>query len=178
MNHPHGGAADQQATKPIEPKVNELVAQCKSLILSTVDAEGNPNASYAPFARIGNKFYILVSFMSKHTKNLKDIKKVSGMFIEDEHVTKQIYARDRLTLDMSSLQIERGTDLWNEATEKLKEVHGKILDILLGMEDFILIELTPIKGGFVNGFGSAYFVDSNLEVLQHRNDINHTPRQS
>lgn len=41
------------ATKPIEPKVNELIGSRKSIILATVDAEGNPTSSYAPFARSG-----------------------------------------------------------------------------------------------------------------------------
>lgn len=164
---------DKKTNKPLEPKVNELIASCKSLILGTVDAEGNPTASYAPFARSGNKFFILVSFMAKHTKNLKDIGKVSAMFIEDESATNQIYARHRLTLDVSTNEILRDTAEWTAAVAKLQEAHGKILDILTGMQDFILIELTTKKGAYVNGFGSAYFVDENLEIMNHRNDINH-----
>jgi putative heme iron utilization protein len=84
--------AKRQA-KPIAPKVRELIAKTQSLILATVDAEGNPNSSYAPFVEIDNKFYILVSFMAKHTKNLSEGRKVSAMFIEDESATKQVYAR-------------------------------------------------------------------------------------
>lgn len=164
---------DKKTNKPIEPKVNELIESCKSVILATVDADGYPTASYAPFARSGNKFYILVSYMAKHTKNLKEIGKVSAMFIEDESATKQIYARERLTLDVSTNEILRDTVEWNEATAKLQEAHGKILDILTGMQDFILIELITKKGAYVNGFGSAYFVDENLEIMNHRNDINH-----
>ena len=163
------------ATKPIEPKVNELIGSCKSLILATVDAEGNPNSSYAPFARSGSKFYILVSFMARHTKNLKEVGKVSAMFIEDESETNQIYARHRLTLDVSSKEIARDTPEWTEGVAQLQTAHGKILDILVGMQDFIMIELTTKKGAYVNGFGSAYFVDENLEIMNHRNDINHTP---
>lgn len=163
------------ATKPVEPKVNELIGSCKSLILATVDGEGNPTASYAPFARSGSKFYILVSYMARHTKNLKEIGKVSAMFIEDESATNQIYARHRLTLDVSTSEIARDTPQWEEAVAGLQAAHGKILDILTGMQDFILIELTTKKGAYVNGFGSAYFVDENLEIMQHRNDINHQP---
>lgn len=178
MNHTHTAAQDaQNSTKPIAPKVNELIANSKSVILGTVDADGSPNASYAPFVRLGNKFYILVSFMARHTNNLKNIGKASVMFIEDESATKQIYARERLTIDTATAQIERDSDIWNEAVAKLKEVHGKILDILTGMDDFIMIELSPVKGAYVNGFGSAYFVDDQLEILQHRNDINHSVRK-
>lgn len=178
MNHTHTAAQDaQNSTKPIAPKVNELIANCKSVILGTVDADSNPTASYAPFVRLGNKFYILVSFMARHTNNLKNIGKASVMFIEDESATEQIYARERLTVDTVTATIERDSDMWNEAIAKLKEVHGKILDILTGMDDFIMIELSPVKGAYVNGFGSAYFVDEQLEIMQHRNDIAHSIRK-
>jgi len=166
----------QRKTKPVKPKVKELMARCKSVILATIDTQGNLNSSYAPYVIIDNKLYILVSFMARHTKNLTEMKKVSAMFIEDETATKQIYARERLTLDAVTNQIERNTDLWHSAITKLAETHGKILDILTGMDDFILIEIIPTKGSYVNGFGSAYLVDANFEITNHRNDINHTVR--
>lgn len=153
--------------------MRELIARTQSLILATVDAAGNPNSSYAPFVEIDNKFYILVSFMARHTKNLAEGRTASVMFIEDESATKQIYARERLTVDAVPSQIERDTDEWNTVIGKLKERHGKILDLLNEMTDFILITLSPVKGAYVNGFGSAYFVDENLEIVNHRNDQNH-----
>lgn len=167
--------AKRQA-KPLAPKVRELIARTQSVVLATVDAEGNPNSSYAPFVEINNRFYILVSFMARHTKNLAEGRKVSAMFIEDESATKQVYARERLTFDVSASQIERDSDDWNNIVDKLKKRHGKVVDILNEMTDFILIELSPVKGAYVNGFGSAYFVDANLEIMEHRNDINHTQK--
>ena len=174
-NTPTEVKRNTRQTKPIAPKVNELISSCKSVILATVNEEGAPNASYAPFARIGNRFYILVSFMSRHTRNLRDVGKVSAMFIEDEAATKQIYARDRLTLDVETREIKRGTEDWEEAVARLKEAHGKVLDILTGLEDFIMIELTPTGGSYVNGFGSAYYISDQLEVVQHKNDVAHQP---
>src|SRR5690606_34349195 len=177
MNTQDTAEAAQKKTKPVQPKVKELIARCKSVILATVDADGTPNSSYVPYTMIDNKIYVLVSFMARHTKNLRDIKKTSVMFIEDEAETKQIYARERLTIDATTNLIERDTDLWNQAVDKLKEDHGKILDILTGMDDFIMIELIPLKGAYVNGFGSAYFVDTNFEIMNHRNYIKHTVRK-
>lgn len=169
MNQTH----TEKKAKPVTPKVKELINASKSIILATVDAEGNPNSSYAPFVQIDQTFYILVSFMAKHTKNLADGRKTSIMFIEDESATKQIYARERLTIEAATSQIERDSEVWNTVVAKLKEAHGKVVDVISEMGDFILIALQPVKGSYVNGFGSAYFVDSNLEIVEHRNDVNH-----
>ncbi|MGN7705631.1 pyridoxamine 5'-phosphate oxidase family protein [Chryseobacterium sp. D764] len=169
MNHTH----TEKKIKPVAPKVQELINASKSIILATVDAEGNPNSSYAPFAQVEHTFYILVSFMAKHTKNLADGRKTSIMFIEDESATKQIYARERLTIEAGASQIERDSEVWNTVVAQLKETHGKVVDVISEMGDFILIALQPVKGSYVNGFGSAYFVDANLEIVEHRNDVNH-----
>lgn len=167
MNH------TEKKAKPVAPKVKELIDRTKSVILATVDAEGNPNSSYAPFVQVGNTFYILVSFMARHTKNLSEGRKTSVMFIEDESATKQIYARERLTIETTASQIERDSEIWNTVVARLKENHGKVVDVISEMGDFILIALQPVKGSYVNGFGSAYFVDANLEIIEHRNDVNH-----
>ncbi|WP_288443057.1 pyridoxamine 5'-phosphate oxidase family protein [uncultured Chryseobacterium sp.] len=169
MNQTH----TEKRVKPVAPRVQELINASKSVILATVDAEGNPNSSYAPFVQVDQTFYILVSFMAKHTKNLADGRKTSVMFIEDESATKQIYARERLTIDATTSQIERDSEVWNAVVAKLRETHGKVVEVISEMGDFILIALQPVKGSYVNGFGSAYFVDANLEIIEHRNDANH-----
>ncbi|AZA84688.1 pyridoxamine 5'-phosphate oxidase [Chryseobacterium lactis] len=173
MNHTNSQEESQRKAKPVAPKVKELIANTQSVILATVDAEGNPTSSYAPFVQVDNIFYILVSFMARHTKNLASGRNTSVMFIEDESATKQIYARERLTLEAATSQVERDSEIWNNVVAKLKETHGKVVDIISEMGDFILIALQPVKGSYVNGFGSAYFVDENLEIIEHRNDVNH-----
>ncbi|WP_267405248.1 MULTISPECIES: pyridoxamine 5'-phosphate oxidase family protein [unclassified Chryseobacterium] len=175
MNHTHTHTQEDahRQAKPLTPKVKELIERTKSVILATVDAEGTPNSSYAPFVQVDNTFYILVSFMAKHTKNLADGRKTSVMFIEDESATKQIYARERLTIEASTSQVEKDSETWNIVVSLLKETHGKVVDVIAEMKDFILIGLHPTKGAYVNGFGSAYFVDQNLEIMEHRNDQNH-----
>lgn len=157
---------DQSQVKPKAPKVMELVESTKSLILATVDAEGNPVSSYAPFVLIDGSFYIYVSFMAKHTKNLQDRKKTSIMFIEDEAAGKQIYARTRLTVNSEANLIEKENPLFAQALAALRGRHGKVVDVLAEMTDFVLFELKPQRGAYVNGFGSAYFVDGNLQVIE------------
>lgn len=158
--------SNQSQVKPKAPKVMELVESTQSLILATVDADGNPVSSYAPFVLIDGSFYIYVSFMAKHTKNLQDRKKASIMFIEDESASKQIYARTRLTINTDAILVEKETPLFSQALTALKDRHGKVVDILAEMTDFVLFELKPQRGAYVNGFGSAYFIDSNLQVIE------------
>lgn len=157
----------QKTVKPKAPKIEELIDNTKSVILATIDAEGHPVSSYAPFVQLDGSFQILVSFMAKHTRNLRDRKRVSVMLIEDESAVKQIYARDRLTLDCEAELVEQGSDFWNRSVDALKEKHGKIVDMLSELDDFVLFDLQPIKGSYVNGFGSAYSVNSDLTVNEH-----------
>lgn len=161
-------ALDQTKVKPKAPKVKELVEGCKSIVMATLNEDGSPLVSYAPYAKVDNSFQILVSFIAKHTKNLKDRKTVSLMFIEDESNVKQIYARDRLTVEANAVLVDKSEALYEKAIQDLKDRHGKVVEVLSDLNDFVLFDLKPIKGSYVNGFGSAYFVDENLEIVEHR----------
>jgi len=158
---------DQKTVKPKPPTIQELIDGTKSVIMATLDADGNPVASYAPFVHLDGTFQIIVSYMAKHTRNLRDRKRVSVMFIEDESTVKQIYARDRLTLDCEAVLVEQGSEYWDRTVEELKNRHGKVVEVLTGMNDFIMFDLKPIKGSYVNGFGSAYSVNADLSINEH-----------
>mgnify|MGYP006206804279 CR=1 FL=1 len=86
------------------------------------------------------------------------------------------YARTRLTVSAEAILIEKENPVFEQSMSELRELHGKVVDILSEMTDFVLVELKPKSGAYVNGFGSAYFVDANLEIMEHRNDINHTQK--
>lgn len=158
----------QTTIKPKTPQIQELINSTKTLILATLDADNRPTASYAPYVYWGKSFYILVSFMAKHTRNLRDRKKVSLMLIEDESATRQIYARDRITIDSEAELVATNTTEYTEVLTALQQRHGKIVEVLSNLEDFVLFRLKPQQGNYVNGFGSAYFVDADLQVIEHR----------
>ncbi len=142
-------------------------AQFGSIILSTVDAEGLPNASYTPFVMDEEKrIYIYVSGLATHTKNIYANPKVSVLFIEDESQTKQIFARRRLSFDCDSNVLTRDTPQWLEIVDKFQEKFGEIIEMLRGLPDFRIFQLTPTKGRFVVGFGAAYQISGdNLNQL-------------
>ncbi len=158
---------DQKKVKPKAPKIGELIDGTKSVILATIDADGDPNSSYAPYANVDGSFQVLVSFMAKHTKNLRDQKKVSVMLIEDEAAHKQIYARNRLTMECEPVLVESGTEFFERSVKALEERHGNIVKMLSELNDFVLFDLKPIKGSYVNGFGSAYSVNADLTINEH-----------
>ena len=141
--------------------------QFGSIILSTVDAQGFPNASYTPFVMDAQKrIYIYVSGLASHTQNISANSKVSVLFIEDEAQTKQIFARRRLSFDCEPSLLSRDTPQWIEVVEKFQAKFGEIIAMLRSLPDFRIFQLTPTKGRFVIGFGAAYEISGdNLNQL-------------
>jgi heme iron utilization protein len=147
-------------------------AQFGSIILSTVDAEGLPNASYTPFVMDAEKrIYIYVSGLATHTKNIYANPRVSVLFIEDETQTKQIFARRRLSFDCEPNLLVRDTPQWLGIIEKFQEKFGGIIEMLHSLPDFRIFQLTPTSGRFVIGFGAAYQISGdNLHQLTQITD--------
>ncbi|WP_066375542.1 MULTISPECIES: HugZ family protein [unclassified Anabaena] len=131
--------------------------QFESVIISTVNAEGVPNASYTPFVMDDAKnIYIYVSGLSTHTKNIYANPHVCVLFIEDESQTNQIFARRRLSFDCTATLIERESETWKLVVEQFHGRFGEIIEVLRGLADFRIFQLTPSEGRFVIGFGAAY----------------------
>ena len=89
-----------------------LLKNFQTVILSTIDDSGEPNASYAP-AAIDDEcnFYIYVSELARHSTNLKATRKASLMIIEDESTAVTLFARKRLTLSVNVDVIKRDSEL-------------------------------------------------------------------
>lgn len=74
------------------PEIKEFREACLTLQLATVDINGKPNVSYAPFALLDDGYYVLISQIAKHARNLLENPQVSLMMIEDEATAKTLYA--------------------------------------------------------------------------------------
>ncbi|MBD2568265.1 HugZ family protein [Anabaena lutea] len=150
-----------------QAEYEKFTEKFESIIISTVNDQGIPNASYTPFVIDDAKnIYIYVSGLSTHTKNIYANPHVSILFIEDEVNTKQIFARRRLTFDCTATLLERETDQWNQIVQQFQERFGEIIEMLRSLPDFRIFQLTPIEGRFVIGFGSAYHISGdNLNQL-------------
>ncbi|WP_226421394.1 heme utilization protein HutZ [Vibrio sp. E14] len=143
------------------PEIKEFRQERRTLQLATVDVEGRPNVSYAPYVQNQEGYFVLISKIARHARNLLENPNVSLMMIEDEEPSKQLFARKRLTFDAVANVVERDTEMWHQVVGQMKERFGEIIDGLSQLEDFVLFNLKPESGLFVKGFGQAYQVSGD-----------------
>ncbi len=143
------------------PEIKEFRQERRTLQLATVDGEGRPNVSYAPFVQNQEGYFVLISQIARHARNLLENPNVSLMMIEDEDTSKQLFARKRLTFDAVATVVERDTELWRQVVGQMKERFGEIIDGLSKLEDFVLFNLKAEQGLFVKGFGQAFQVSGD-----------------
>lgn len=130
--------------------------QARSLILATVDGQAVPRASYAPFVRDSGAFYVYLSRLSEHTRDLLQNPVVSIMLIEDEAEASQVFARKRVSYLCESQTLERDGAGYDAVLELLTSRFGNVMILLQTLPDFVLFRLKPVSGRFVSGFGKAY----------------------
>lgn len=144
-----------------------LPTRVHSLMLSTVDGEGAPQASYAPYVMDDDyQLYIFTSGLSAHTQNLQKTGLASVLLIEDEAEAGQIFARQRITYGCQARLLPRGTAAWEAIADRFEQRFGEIIVMLRSLDDFQIFCLSPQSGRFVMGFGAAYAIDAqNLSQL-------------
>ncbi|OBS09889.1 HugZ family pyridoxamine 5'-phosphate oxidase [Acidihalobacter prosperus] len=139
--------------------LDALYAGCRSLILATLDDDGVPHASPAPFVRddAHGDYYVYVSGLSAHTRHLATGRPASVLLIEDEAATAQIFARVRLSQTCAVDEIAQASPAWGHRLEAFSERFGQVIEVLRSLPDFRLFRLRPRDGGrFVTGFGRAF----------------------
>lgn len=145
----------------LEPEIKEFRQARLTLQLATVDENGRPNVSYAPYVQNQDGYFVLISEIARHARNLQVNPSVSIMMIEDEGDSKQLFARKRLTFDAVASVVERDSKQWNLVIAQMKERFGEIIDGLSQLQDFVLFNLKAEQGLFVKGFGQAYQVSGD-----------------
>lgn len=148
--------------KKAQAEYEKFPTEFTSIIMSTVNKEGIPDASYAPFVSDEDKnIYIYVSGLATHTQNIHNHPFVSILFIEDEVKTKQIFARRRLIFNCTAKLVERESEKWQKIVDKFQIRFGELISTLRSLPDFRIFQLTPKNGRFVIGFGAAYNISSD-----------------
>ncbi|WP_404317818.1 HugZ family protein [Malaciobacter canalis] len=158
--------------------LNEFINSFKSIILASIDENDFPFNSYAPFIKYNNRYYVYLSDMAKHARNLKSNPKVSIFFIEDENNCENIFARKRVIFQANSTIIKRGSDKFESILDKFENLDKKTVKMTRKMNDFNLFELEVNYGEAVFGFGRAYNIGGKNfdELIQRENQKAHTSK--
>jgi len=158
-----------------------------SIILSTVDLKGVSETSITPFiADDSGNLYILISELAQHTQNILHLLSelprgleqvdnamcISGLVVADEPELEQLFARERLTLQLSPSEIYRESERFSVLVMQFEQKFGEVIPLLASLPDFHLIQLKIIKGGYVKGFGQAFTFEGcpcqGLEPVQRK----------
>ena len=133
-----------------------LLNNQKSMHLATIDNSGNPHASTTPFTAFDSKFYIFISELSQHCKNLLAGSKLSILMVTDESQSEQIFARNRANWNVSYNRLDKKTDYYQQSLERMADKLGPTIQMLANLQDFHLFELIPKNGRLIIGFGKAF----------------------
>lgn len=148
---------------------DDLLAQMRSLQLSTTGEDGKPHCGYTPFLYCApNAFYVFVSQLSAHTRDMLATEMAAIMIIQDEAASKQLFARTRVSYQCAAKVVANDQREYTLILDKFEARHGKMVNLLRQLPDFTLIRLHPHSGQFVMGFGQAYKLEGeNLEKFVH-----------
>ncbi|HCK76261.1 MAG TPA: pyridoxamine 5-phosphate oxidase [Gammaproteobacteria bacterium] len=147
----------------LRTECEEFIGEFGSLLLSTLNPDGSPDLSYTPFVDHEGRFLILTSHLSAHTGNLINDARATILFIEDEGVCEQIYARRRLRFQCEAQRLAKEAQNWNPLIDLFAERFGGIIDTLRMLPDFELFALKPLGGQWVKGFGKAFNFDGRIQ---------------
>jgi putative heme iron utilization protein len=145
----------------------DFVGGFDSLQLATASRGAEPEASYAPFIRSGQNFFIYISELSTHTKNLAENPRAALMLIEDQSEGKNPFARRRATYQCIAEEVPRGSQAFELTMDGMQEAFGNFVGMVRKLEDFHLYRLEPVAGSYVAGFARAYrLVGEDLDELE------------
>lgn len=173
----------EESTKPeteqtsVEDAIDAHLQRFKTLLLATLSvselapepasASGPsgletpvPELSYAPYSRDRQgRFYIFVSDLAAHSKNLEQHCECRLMFIRDERDSRNLFARERLSYRCQAELIKPSDPQFEPQLEQLEQHCGDVVTLLRSLPDFRLFRLSPTSGRYVVGFGKAYDID-------------------
>lgn len=143
----------------------QFIEKCKTVVISSLDSNGNPFTSYAPYVQHDGKIYIYISIITDHYKFIEDNNLISIMMITDEQDSPNLFARERVRFQCVAENV--GNDGHEEIFAKFEKNHGApMMGVLRGL-DLSLFELMPKEGRYVVGFGQAFDIDLSGEKFEH-----------
>ena len=145
--------------------MENLLKTQKSLMISSLNKDNQPEISYAPFIMKDKDIYIYISKAANHYYNLLENKNCSVMAIEDESACKSIFARQRVSFNCEANMLK---EVDEDIFEEFENIHGQMMMVLKSL-DFDMFKLDIKDGRLVKGFGQAFDVkvnDGEFELTQ------------
>ena len=160
MDKSNNQAPGKQVQEDHTSKYRELILSQQTLLLSTVTEQNEPECSYAPYVRDQHGvFYIYVSELAKHTRNMLQKSRASVLFIRPEKEVKNLFARERVVYKCVVDEVKNNDERYDKQLLKMKDKFGETVELLRSLSDFHLLALTPLNGKYIAGFGQAYTID-------------------
>lgn len=142
-----------------------LLNTSKTLQLATVDSQGVPHISYAPFVRQCEHFFIYVSQLASHTEYLQQTPKASLMIIRDEALSQNLFARERLIVEADVEMLDQVANV--TVLDSMEASLGGTVGLLRSLPDFLLFKLSAGNARYIAGFGKAFQLDLQKPELAH-----------
>ena len=159
--------SSKQAGEDHTGKYRELILSQQTLLLSTVTEQNEPECSYAPYVRDQHGvFYIYVSEMAAHTRNMLEKGCASVLFIRPEKEVQNIFARERVVFKCVVNEVQNSDERYDKQLLKMKDKFGETVELLRSLSDFHLLALTPLNGKYIAGFGQAFSIDLTSDRVE------------
>lgn len=149
----------------VQADFDQFIMGFQTLILASVSSEGSPEVSYAPFVRVAGVWYVYVSELASHTKNMLDTGLASALLIESEQDASNLFARKRASFQMRADEVSRETVEWCSVMAIFESRFGSVVGLIKDLTDFHLMALTPLSGSFVRGFAQAFTLGGETMLL-------------
>lgn len=136
----------------------EFIDSLKSMVIAS-DIGEHCVASYAPFVRKNDEFYVLISEVAVHFASItQNSQKIEILFLQDEKDASSIFARRRVSFGAkASLCDEKRDEILQDF--QIKFANEVAFSLIKNMADFHLIKFEISTGRLVNGFGAAFDTD-------------------
>jgi heme iron utilization protein len=133
----------------------DMLSHIKTVSLATLDSQGLPACSYAPYVWLEGNFYLFLSGLAAHCKNLQVRPVCEIMLVEDEAEAKNLFARKRAMIRCAGNVVSRESDSFASIVSCYRQKFGPTIDMLVSLPDFTLFRLLPQCGTLVLGFGNS-----------------------
>lgn len=145
-------------------EISGFIDNFRSVILGTVSSERNPVVGYAPFFRYQGDNYIFINETEEYFTSLKNNRKATLMFIEEESSAVMVSMRKRLIYKAEIEFVEKG-EKYKEILDNFQKVDMAI-QMTRNIPVFHLLKVNFLSGRYINGPRTAFDINEDGKVTE------------